>query len=951
MLELISVNKEYITKSGNTIALKNVNLCFPDTGLVFITGKSGSGKTTLLNIIGGLDTFDSGEILLNGKSFSNFTSLDFDSYRNTYVGFIFQEYNLVPEYSIKKNIQIALELQGKDASEKEISEILESVELSGVEERKPNQLSGGQKQRVAIVRALIKNPKIILADELTGALDSSTSKQVLDIIKKLSKDKLVIVVSHDLEFAEKYADRIIKISDGEVVEDIVLTDVELKGNLYQTSNQLTVKIPSELNDDESKILVKAIKEDKNINFTKKISIREKTNTLQPKTEKEENLNLINSKMKFVSAMGLGFKSIWTKPLRLMFTILLSVLAFSVFGLFDSIASFNNAKVVAELLRDEVYPSVQIYANYTDDYYEGTSLKISQKEIDELSNDTKYEFRGVYDINDVDIVKSSSREGMNSSIKILGFSQSNYQSYYQNLVNGLITFKNSEIDENVIDLEGFNFKILHGVFPEFNINDEIASVGISSYLAESIKWFVLNSSSTHQYNGKTINSIGDLVGCEIILEGGYNFIISCIIDCGELPEKYNRLLSKTDKTLENDFVSYLYSGCFLNLFVPEGYVEHFRSINNRVTNYYADYSGAEFSINIEDRKQFFPGVFYDFSEIPDTKYVFFDNSQKSLNHNEVLINIHDLFEEYIYMEKSSAFYNEYKTKIDDIKYQLLNNVNYNEFEIKISEFLGIIKKIQELDENIAEGTSKTISLIGKKRDEIKEIVNSSLKVVGVYYNINPDTYTFYSSKFNPIVVSREGLSNLNIFTGQGYYSRVIAPINSNYFGAKTLGNKMDVDVGLNYIWFGNSIFETIGQEKELIKQALDLCLYIAIIIVLFSIFMLFNYISLSISSKRQTIGVLRTLGANKKNIFAMFMSEALFIAILCSSIACLVSFISCSLVNIYLLDVMNLTFKIALFSFRQIVVIILGGLITGVLASLLPIIKISKKKPIELIKTI
>ena len=204
MLEIINLKKTYKTKQGvKTHALNGVSLKFPETGLVFLLGKSGSGKSTLLNICGGLDSPTEGEIIIKERSSKAFSQTDFDSYRNTFVGFIFQEYNILYEFSVEDNIALALELQGKPKDINAINSLLAEVDLEGLGKRKPNTLSGGQRQRIAIARALIKSPEIIMADEPTGALDSTTGKQVFDTLKKLSKDKLIIVVSHDRDFAEQ----------------------------------------------------------------------------------------------------------------------------------------------------------------------------------------------------------------------------------------------------------------------------------------------------------------------------------------------------------------------------------------------------------------------------------------------------------------------------------------------------------------------------------------------------------------------------------------------------------------------------------------------------------------------------------------------------------------------------------------------------------------------------
>ena len=170
MLEIKNIVKIYRSKTGEEVrALDGVSIQFPESGMVFLLGKSGSGKSTLLNVIGGLDSYDSGEFSIMGKSSKDFVGSDFDAYRNTFIGFIFQEYNVLDDFTVGANIGLALELQGKKATEEKIGEILDSVDLLNYAQRKPNELSGGQKQRVAIARALVKEPQIIMADEPTGA--------------------------------------------------------------------------------------------------------------------------------------------------------------------------------------------------------------------------------------------------------------------------------------------------------------------------------------------------------------------------------------------------------------------------------------------------------------------------------------------------------------------------------------------------------------------------------------------------------------------------------------------------------------------------------------------------------------------------------------------------------------------------------------------------------------
>ena len=221
MLELKNINKSY--KTGNFVqnALKNVDLGFRKNEFVAILGPSGSGKTTLLNIIGGLDRYDSGDLIINGKSTKKFKATEWDSYRNNCVGFIFQSYNLISHISVLENVEMALTLSGykrKNKKEKAL-EALEKVGLKDHAYKKPNQLSGGQMQRVAIARSLVNDPDIILADEPTGALDSATSVQIMNLIREIAKDKLVIMVTHNPELAKDYANRIIEFKDGEILSD------------------------------------------------------------------------------------------------------------------------------------------------------------------------------------------------------------------------------------------------------------------------------------------------------------------------------------------------------------------------------------------------------------------------------------------------------------------------------------------------------------------------------------------------------------------------------------------------------------------------------------------------------------------------------------------------------------------------------------------------------------
>ena len=220
-IRLVDIKKDYYVDKKPFTAIKHLSLCFPRVGFVSILGESGSGKTTLLNIIGGLDKYTEGDLLINGKSTKDFKDSDWDDYRNKKIGFVFQSYNLIPHLSVIQNVMIPLQLAGVGYKEREqkAKDVLLKVGLGEMMKKKPNELSGGQMQRVAIARALVNDPEIILADEPTGALDSETSVQIMEIIKGMASDRCVIMVTHNEKLAKLYSDRIIRMRDGEVIDD------------------------------------------------------------------------------------------------------------------------------------------------------------------------------------------------------------------------------------------------------------------------------------------------------------------------------------------------------------------------------------------------------------------------------------------------------------------------------------------------------------------------------------------------------------------------------------------------------------------------------------------------------------------------------------------------------------------------------------------------------------
>lgn len=228
MLVLKGIKKEYTAGDTTVMALKGVDIAFRENEFVSVLGPSGCGKTTLLNIVGGLDHYSDGDLIINGRSTKEYKDHDWDTYRNHSVGFVFQNYNLIPHQTVLANVELAMTLTGVSKAERRqrAKEALEKVGLGDQLKKKPNQMSGGQMQRVAIARALVNDPDILLADEPTGALDTETSVQIMELLKEVAKDRLVVMVTHNPDLAETYSTRIIRLLDGTVIGDTDPLDLE-----------------------------------------------------------------------------------------------------------------------------------------------------------------------------------------------------------------------------------------------------------------------------------------------------------------------------------------------------------------------------------------------------------------------------------------------------------------------------------------------------------------------------------------------------------------------------------------------------------------------------------------------------------------------------------------------------------------------------------------------------
>ncbi|MBQ8685445.1 MAG: ATP-binding cassette domain-containing protein [Clostridia bacterium] len=651
MLEVKNLTKVYKTKGGADVnALDGVTMRFPETGMVFLLGKSGSGKSTLLNVCGGLDSPTSGEIIVKGRSSKHFSQSDFDSYRNTFIGFIFQEYNILNEFSVEDNIALALELQGKPKDKKAIAELLEEVDLTGYAKRKPNTLSGGQKQRIAIARALVKQPEIIMADEPTGALDSATGKQVFDTLKKLSQTKLVVVVSHDRDFAEQYGDRIIELKDGKIISDITKTKEEqraISGNVTAVGDTLCLKAGAKLTDKDFEEIkaflkeaktdvviasgerdVKAFKEVSRITDDGKKEVFRDTDEgkLAKKDYKPEDSRFIRSKLPMKHAMKIGVSGLKTKPFRLFFTIILCTVAFVMFGLLSTMTFYDSSATLKQTLKDSSTTVLKIGKEYQiqEQYYSMGELEHTYTG----SRDTRF--------NDADITKYIEQFGDQVfggvNTYSTSFSVQTRSDYYTSTINTI-----AYLPEN----NSLRSQITTGNYP--TADDEIL---ISSYTAN-----VMKECKVLDINGNAIEvtSIEQLIGKTININSAYK--IAGIFESGAIDPKYDVLKSDDDpeakEAVEEDFNFELSDGTHLIAFVTKSKLE---TVSSQFGGWYSDsnifynryillanyYNNETGEYEFDPNEQWSNSGYAAFSDYKTDNVTFFTDGKTTVSNNEVVV---------------------------------------------------------------------------------------------------------------------------------------------------------------------------------------------------------------------------------------------------------------------------------------------------------------------------
>lgn len=849
MIELKNIKRTYQSKSGSTTeALKGISLEFGKKGMTFILGKSGSGKSTLLNILGGLDKYDGGDLCILGKSTKDFKTADFDSYRNTYVGFVFQEFNLLEDYNVYENVLLALQLQQKEVNPEEIETLLEKLELAELKERKVNELSGGQKQRVAIARALIKNPKIILADEPTGNLDSDTGRQVMNLLKEISKEKLVLVVSHDRESAYQYGDRIIEIVDGKIVSDA------------------GVSVPKE----------------------------------------EEEYQVVSSKLPWKESFKLGIGSLRHKKIKLFFTIVLTICSLLFMGIVDTLSSYDIDLAHAKLLvdKEEQFVQVESYQFYTDDDYTNKeSLSLTEEEMENIQKKISKKSSFIYSI--------IGGYPYLDFYKVFHLVDDEFVHYY--------TYGTLEL-EIVEDLDYLNQVKIIGRKPSSK-----KEIVISNVIANEIIKAGVEREDGSLYKPKDYKEMLEDDNWYLFGEGEKIKIVG-IIDYDlskyqDVLKKYQEPTTPHISATNKEYILFQEYCAKLNnvynkIFVLEGFTKELEfDVKLPLTrNIYSELKSDEVKLKRE-------GKYIDPSLI-HREIEYFDGKDwvktTSLKKNEVIINASQLssFDDSDYREKVTNYINQ--------------NLGKSQLEAEKEFFKEYIKKYDVIGKKVTielnSNSFQSKSSIDEKYEDLEIVgITGLLSNNQEYYYVSTELFGKYDSK----IIEPKGVFILEN-TKSGFHKWMKE---FPYYDTISLKSSYSADV------------TDMARTVILLKR---LAFYLFVVFALFTIILMSNFIISSISYRKKEIGILRGLGARNRDVTKIFIWEGIFLATISFILTSILLVVVTHLLNWVIMSGTALLLTPFILTVRQFIVIFLMVFIIIAIASILPIRKISKMKPIDAI---
>lgn len=894
MLELNDIKKDYVSGSTTVSALKGINLRFRDCEFVSILGQSGCGKTTMLNIIGGLDKYTSGDLKINGVSTKNYKDRDWDFYRNNSIGFVFQSYNLIPHQTVLSNVELALTLSGVSKAERKrrAIEALEKVGLGEQIHKKPNQMSGGQMQRVAIARALVNNPDILLADEPTGALDTETSIQIMELLKEISKDRLIIMVTHNPELAKDYSTRIVRLLDG------VITDDSDPYTLEDMEADIRAKEAAKVKTSEKKI--------------KKSGKKQKTS------------------MSFFTALSLSFNNLMTKKTRTILTAFAG--SIGIIGIAMILSISNGIQLYIDRVQRDTLSSYPITL-------QAESIDISSMVTSMTGNSDSAEHEDKTKIYSNDIMGDM----INTMVKEV--KSNNLSEFKKYIENG-----GSDIKSYVSDIQ-YSYDV------PLNIYMKDTSNGVEqlnpSTMFDSIYGEGATSTSSAMSSGMGMGMFSNssvwnqLLGNQQVLDEQYDVL------AGHWPENYNEVVLVTDKNNEVDDYT-LYS---LGLKDPEEVRTLFKKMM----------VGESY----ETEKD----ISYTFDEILDTEFK--------------LVMPTDMYK-----------YNDVTGTWDDYSKddKYMTNVVNNGTDIKVC---GIIRPNDDaVSTSISSGIGYTAKLTEYIIEEVKnseiakaQLADTSVDVfTGVPFDndrnteITMDDVNAYMATLSPeesaqMQAMTSGMSDdqiLQLFSASLKARTTDATLDSNKskLGITDLDTPSQIDIYAtdfdskekvqNIIKDYNKLQQDDGKEENVINYtdyvgimmssvstiinaiSYVLIAFVAISLIVSSIMIgIITYIS--VLERTKEIGVLRSIGASKKDVSRIFNAETLIEGFVSGALGIVVTLLLCIPANAlikHLTDISN----VAQLPVAGGVILIIISMFLTFIAGLIPAKFAAKKDPVVALRS-
>lgn len=894
MLELNDIKKDYVSGSTTVSALKGINLRFRDCEFVSILGQSGCGKTTMLNIIGGLDKYTSGDLKINGVSTKNYKDRDWDFYRNNSIGFVFQSYNLIPHQTVLSNVELALTFSGVSKAErkKRAIEALEKVGLGEQIHKKPNQMSGGQMQRVAIARALVNNPDILLADEPTGALDTETSIQIMELLKEISKDRLIIMVTHNPELAKDYSTRIVRLLDGVITDD---------------------SDPYLLEDMEADIRAKE---------AAKVKISEKKIKKSGKKQK--------TSMSFFTALSLSFNNLMTKKTRTILTAFAG--SIGIIGIAMILSISNGIQLYIDRVQRDTLSSYPITLQA-----EAIDISSMVSSMTGNSDSEEHEDKSKIYSNDImgDMINTMVKEVKSNNL-------SEFKKYIEN--------GSSDIKSYVSDIQ-YSYDV------PLNIYMKDTSNGVEQLnpgtMFDSIYGEGATSASSSMSSGMGMGMFSNssvwnqLLGNQQVLDEQYDVL------AGHWPENFNEVVLVADKNNEVDDYT-LYS---LGLKDPEEVRTLFKKMM----------VGESY----ETEKD----ISYTFDEILDTEFK--------------LVMPTDMYK-----------YNDVTGTWDDYSKddKYMTNVVNNGTDIKVC---GIIRPNDDaVSTSLSSGIGYTAKLTEYIIEEVKnseiakaQLADTSVDVfTGVPFDndrnteITMDDVNAYMATLSPeesaqMQAMTSGMSDdqiLQLFSASLKARTTDATLDSNKskLGITDLDTPSQIDIYAtdfdskekvqNIIKDYNKLQQDDGKEENVINYtdyvgimmssvstiinaiSYVLIAFVAISLIVSSIMIgIITYIS--VLERTKEIGVLRSIGASKKDVSRIFNAETLIEGFVSGALGIVVTLLLCIPANAlikHLTDISN----VAQLPIAGGVILIIISMFLTFIAGLIPAKLAAKKDPVVALRS-